>query len=104
MAAVLTVSSILQCPHQSPVTITPVPGRKLTVSGSGVLVQADASSWTVASCPAGQSKCTTVTGVTSAGQSKLKVAGSTVVTTGFSASTDKGTISAKAAQTKLNAS
>ena len=103
MAAVLTVSSVLQCKHQSTVTVVPVPGRKLTVSGSGVLVKSDGTSWTVASCPAGNSKCTTVTGVSDAGQSKLIVANSPVVTTSFTASTDKGTISATAGQSKLNA-
>jgi hypothetical protein len=81
MFAVLTAASVVLCPHQAPLTITPSQ-HLMTVDGQPVLVRADLLAGSVPTCPnvgPGLKKCLAVVSVLGGLSATLRIGGEPVV-------------------------
>lgn len=108
MAYVLTTGSLVSCGHSG--TATLISSAKLEVNGQPVLIESEATSWSLTKTPCSQAgsggtSCTNISSISTGKSSKLTVNNSPVLldslagmTNGSPANTN---LSATALQTKL---
>jgi hypothetical protein len=111
MPSVLTIASLVTCPHQASVATSGT--SKLTVSGNPALLAAGIAAHTIGTCPITDSnsttKCRTVLSVTGGLAAKLTVGGAPVVLDSIVGATDGvspagNALVAQSNQTRLTAS